>query len=119
MLLEATHGMATSSCAQICPIIHVCTHALYCDMHSKEVSKNTLTSERTILSIAMTCPHCAYSIDIRILEFRYSWWYVGRANTAIGSERNIISEKYDCSKSYVSILRVLGARGGRKLIYND
>ena len=66
----------------------------------KEVSKYTVTSERS--QIAMSCPRYADAVGIRILGLRCSWWHSRQANDAVASKRSIFSKNH----YYKSFFRV-------------
>ena len=74
----------------------------------------------------MSCPCCAYSIDIHILGLRCSWWHSRQANDVIGSEQSILSQNQDYKSflrvainPYIPILQGLDAHGDKKLTYTN
>ena len=105
---------------------YVHTHIYITDMRTKEVSKCTVTSERSVfilkLRLSMAFQTSADSFGIRHLGFKCSWWHPQQANDAVASEPSIFKAKITIIKvfrvtvnTYVPIFRGLDARGGRKL----
>ena len=106
---------------------YVYTHICIADMRTKEVSKCTATSERSIfkklkLQLSMAFQPSADSFGIRLLGVKCSRWHSWQANDTIASERITFSKNQDYKSfsrvtvnPYVPIFWGLDARGGRKL----
>ena len=103
------------------------THIYIADMRTKEVSKCTVTSERSIFKlksrISMSFQPFADSFGICLLGFMCSWWHLRQANDAVAFERSIFSKNHNYkSLLYVAVNPLvpifwdLHARGGRKLL---
>ena len=81
-------------------------HIYIADMCTKEVSKCTVTSERSVFSLksrlSMAFQLSADSFGICRLGFKCSWWLQRQANDAVASEGSIFSENHDYKSFSVS-----------------
>ena len=64
----------------------------------------------------MSCPGCADSVGIRLLELMCSCWHPRQTNEAVASERSIFRSFISCRGEPIhTYISGLDARGGRKL----